>query len=90
VPVLVPPKHGAGTFQVNQAVWRTGDLYELGEIEEPDNTEYAQGDLVRVGTKKGSDEKGVGSHCHESLPRMTFDPYSHPARHCATLSYAPN
>lgn len=48
VRILVPPKEESGNYQENAATWRPGDLYELGELDEPESTEFKQGDVVRV------------------------------------------
>ena len=46
VPVLVPLRSEYGAFEVNQAVWRPGDIYELGEIEAAENSLFSEGDRV--------------------------------------------
>ena len=60
-PVLVPPREKAGAFQLTQAVWRPGDLYELGEIEHPERALFGPGDLVRA------DERSIPGHGERAL-----------------------
>lgn len=44
--VLVPSKCDSGEFQVCEAVWRPGDLYELRDIDEPQKWLFGNGDVV--------------------------------------------
>ncbi len=48
VAVLVPPKLESGEFQTCHAVWRPGDLYKLGEIDEPEKALFSKNDVVRA------------------------------------------
>jgi len=61
VPLLVPPKCDSGAFQVSHAVWRPGDLYELGELDEPESALFAKGDVVRA------EERPIPRHGERAL-----------------------
>lgn len=61
VSVLIPPKQEDGEYQICHAVWRPGDLYELGVIDEPENSRFSQGDVVRV------EERAVPGHGERAL-----------------------
>ena len=61
VPVLVPSRDDSGGFLVAHAVWRPGDLYELGDVDEPENALFVKGDLVRT------EERSVPGHGERAL-----------------------
>ncbi|MEM7231903.1 MAG: hypothetical protein AAF517_07005 [Planctomycetota bacterium] len=61
VPVLIPSPEESDLYQVNHATWRPGDLYELGEIDEPTRTAFTEGEVVRT------EERSVPEHGDAAL-----------------------
>ena len=47
VNILVPSKRKADSYHVAGSVWHPGDLYEISDLDEPEDAAFSVGDVVR-------------------------------------------
>jgi hypothetical protein len=59
--ILVPSKGKTGGYHVAGSLWRPGDLYEISDLEEPEDAVFSVGDVVRC------EERSVSGHGESAL-----------------------